>query len=71
MKATGMSGVDELSRVLDNLLGGKVRRELVTKDEAAYYASVAINAKNIKNCIVTLTEAELYEIYLKSFDIKA
>lgn len=70
MTAIGMSGADELSRVLDTLLGGEERREKVTKDEAAYYASVAIKAKNIKNCIVTLTEAELYEIYLKSFGIK-
>ena len=49
---------------MDALLG---EREEILEEEFIKFASIAVNAANIKNCSVVLTEEEILNIYLESF----
>lgn len=60
LKAAGMRTVDELGAALDALLGEK---ETVCAEELDRYVAIAIQAKNISNCLVPPTEAQLRVLY--------
>ncbi len=62
LSSLGVS-LDEFGEKLASLLG---EREKFSEEELKGYAAIAINAKNIKNCIVEPTEDELFDIYKKS-----
>lgn len=61
-----LSSVNELGKILDDLLGTK---EVLTNDEIEKFASIAITAKNIGNCRVVPTKEDLVAIYKVSFGI--
>jgi alcohol dehydrogenase class IV len=60
LKAAGMHTIDEFGLALDTLLGEK---ETVRAEELDRYAAIAIQAKNIQNCLVPPSEAELRALY--------
>jgi len=62
----GFTDIEELKAVFDELLGEK---ETITTEEIKSYSSIAIKAKNIKNCIVILNEEDLQKLYRKSLTV--
>ena len=67
IKAADFCSTDELSKALDKLLG---KREEVGADEIEKYSAISIKAKNIPNCVVVPTEADLINLYRRSFGLE-
>ncbi len=61
-----LKSLEELEEILNGLLGEK---EKLTEKEILEFASIAIQAKNIANCIVIPTENDLFHIYKRVFEI--
>lgn len=59
-----LSSLAEFAGILDALLGEK---EAVTAEEAKLYSTIAIQAKNIGNCLVIPTEQDLFALYKAVF----
>ena len=66
LSAMNLISVNEFKSVINGLLGTK---EKITAEELKKYASIAIKAKNIPNCIVTPNESDLFDIYNVSFSV--
>lgn len=64
LNALGLSGSDKLAVLTDLLLGSK---EELTAEEIRKYSSMAIQTKNMANCIVKPTEEEIADIYTRTF----
>lgn len=58
--------IEDLRTMFSELLG---KPETLTKEEAEEYASHAIHAGNIRNCLCTPQESDLFQIYCKSFGL--
>ena len=66
LSAMGMPDAPAFTGVMKALFG---QREEISRSDADMFAAIAINAKNIPNCIAVPTENDLRELYYKSFDI--
>lgn len=60
----GFKSTADFKSALDRLLG---KKETIGPNEFKKYASIAIKAKNIANCIFVPDEDDLYNIYVESF----
>lgn len=63
LRHMGLSTVNEIKEWLESLLGEK---EKITQEEVKTYAQLAIQAKNIRNCPVTISQRQIEEIYSRS-----
>jgi Alcohol dehydrogenase, class IV len=66
LEAMGMPNAAAFSSEMDAMFG---KREEITRAEIEMFASIAIKARNIPNCISVPTENDLRELYCKSFGI--
>lgn len=66
LTAMKLKDLAELEKIIMELLGEK---EKLTEEEIMEFASIAIKAKNIANCIVIPTEEDLIHIYKTVFDL--
>lgn len=64
LKALSLSSVNDFREITDKLLGEK---EDISTDEIQQFSKMAIQTKNIANCIVKPTEDDLKEIFILSF----
>ncbi|MDF2566937.1 MAG: alcohol dehydrogenase, class [Oscillospiraceae bacterium] len=62
--AMSLSSVDELIRITNELFGEK---EKITAEEFDKYSKMAIQTRNIVNCVVKPTEENIKEMFTKSF----
>jgi alcohol dehydrogenase class IV len=60
LKALNLRSLDQFAQILNGMLGA---REDITHAELTEYASIAVRAKNIGNCVVVPTERDLLDIY--------
>lgn len=64
LKAMGLSGIKAFKALMDCLLGGK---EAVSAEEIRKYSGMAIQTRNIGNCVVKPMEDEIEEMYRAVF----
>lgn len=64
LKAMSLSNVNELREITDKLL---CEKEDISTDEIQQFSKMAIQTKNIANCMVKPTEDDLKEIFILSF----
>lgn len=64
LTAMNLSGVNQFTELMNRLLGEK---EPISDEEISQYSELAIQTKNIANCIVKPTEAHITEMYRVSF----
>lgn len=64
LKAMSLTYVNQFREITDKLLGEK---EDMSTDEIQQFSKMAIQTKNIANCIVKPTEDDLKEIFILSF----
>lgn len=63
-KAMSLSSVDQFKGIIAQLLGDK---EELSSEEIDQYSKLAIQTKNIANCVVKPLENDLQEMYTESF----
>jgi alcohol dehydrogenase class IV len=62
----GCESVEHFEKIINELLG---KKEEMTLEEVEKFASIAIKAKNISNCIVVPTQDDLLNIYKIVFSV--
>lgn len=64
LKAMDFTGVDQFTELIDRLLGQK---EDISPEEIKQYSKLAMQTRNIANCLVKPTEEDLIKMFTASF----